>query len=326
VLLRLDSRRSDHEIAKVRRGLQAARAEHEKLGQISVLQQSQFHAARTKAVAEFDQAATETVRARQAQDSDIRRALIEVATARDRHGRSEKLDASRAISQQQMIEAKANLRTAEENLRRARVPIDVGHLNVLQRAIELIDRDYAVRTAELESRIIAKQQEVDNAIKDLANLERQSEQAILRSPVNGIVTKGQYHVGDVVPLGDPVFEIAPKGGYCFEATVDSRDMGLVHVNMPARVKLDAYDYQLYGSLSGHVFFISPDTNHKALEDPTNRKTIYRVKVSLTSDVIGHAEFRGAVKLGMAGQVEIITDRRTLLSILIKRIRSSISFG
>jgi adhesin transport system membrane fusion protein len=136
-----------------------------------------------------------------------------------------------------------------------------------------------------------------------------------------VVTKGQFHIGDVLPLGSPVFEIARQDGYCFEASIASQDMGLVHDAMPARVKLDAYDYQLYGTLSGPVCFISPDTSHRGEADTT-----YCVRVALLSDRIGQGEYWGDVKLGMAGQLEILTDRRTVLSILIRRIRTSISFG
>ena len=326
ILLRLDTQRLDHEIGKTRRALEAARAELEKLGQLTDLQGRHFKVAKSKAIAELDRATAELARVREARESDIRGALIKLETARDQHARAEKLVANHTISQQQMVETKADLRTADENLRRVRVPLEDGHLKVLRQAVVLIDRDYAVRTAELETRMITKQQEVDTAIKELADLERQSAQAILRSPVDGVVTKGQFHIGDVLPPGNAVFEIAPQGGYCFESTIASQDMGLVHDRMSARVKLDAYDYQLYGSLSGPVCFISPDTSNQNSKGATTHEMTYRVRVSLTGDRIGQGEFKGVVKLGMAGQVEIITDRHTVLSILIKRIRSSISLG
>jgi adhesin transport system membrane fusion protein len=131
-----------------------------------------------------------------------------------------------------------------------------------------------------------------------------------------------------------VFEIAPQDGYCFEATIASVDMGLVRDRMAARVKFDAYDYQLYGSLVGAVSFISPDTSSQSSSSAADAGvtsanatgTTYKVRVALQGDRVGRDEMIGMVKLGMAGRVEIITDRRTLLSILVQRIRSSISFG
>ncbi len=326
ILLRLDTRRLDHEIATVRRRLEGAQAELDKLGQLTGLQQRQYEIAQTKATAELDQATAELSLARQAQELAIRQARIKLATALDQQARWEKLLASRAMSEQQVVEAKARRQAAEEDLNLARVPLDETRLTVLRQAVALVDRDYAVRAAELETRLIAKRQEMDTATKELADLERQLALTVLRSPIDGVVTRGQFHVGDVVPLGSPVFEIAPQAGFCFESTIASQDMGLVRDGMPGRVKLDAYDYQLYGSLSGTVCFISPDTGNHGRSDAAAQETTYRVRVSLPSKHVGQGEFRGAVKLGMAGQVEIITDRRTVLSLLIHRIRSSISFG
>lgn len=334
VLLRFNTDRVDNEIGKKRRELEAGRAELDKLKQVEELQQSQVESSRTKANAELTQATAELARSRKARDADIHRAQIELDTASDQLARSKKLVESRAVTGQQILEMTATVHTAEENLATARLPVNEERVNVLKESLALVDRDYAVRKAELESRLIAKQGEVDAAAKELADLERQAAQAVLRSPIDGVVTKGQFHVGDVLPLGSPVFEIAPQDGYCFEATIASVDMGLIRDAMSARVKFDAYDYQLYGSLVGKVSFISPDTNGQSSPSASDAKTgnanstgmTYKVRVALDGDRVGHDERIGMVKLGMAGHVEIITDRRTLLSILVQRIRSSISFG
>src|SRR5690606_3879048 len=124
-------------------------------------------------------------------------------------------------------------------------------------AIILVERDHRLATAELESKRLQKQREIDAMTKELAELELQATLAVLHSPIDGVVTRGQYHVGDVVAMGSPVFDIAAPQSYCFEATVASRDMGLLHNQMAARVKIDAYDYQLYGSMPGDVYFIAP---------------------------------------------------------------------
>ena len=346
VLLKLNTERLDHQIAKVDRGLKAAHAELDKLAQLAGLQLRQHEIARGKAVAELEQATTELARARRVQKSDIRQAEIELAKARDNDARLQKLIASRAVTDQQLVESTAKLHTSEEHLRRAQLPLDEGRLAVLRQAIELVNRDHAVRTAELEAKGIAKQGEVDTATKELADLERQLQQATLHSPIDGVVIKGRYHVGDVVPNGSPVFEVAAQDGFCFESLITSEDVGLLAKGLPSRVKFDAYDYQLYGSLGGAVSFISPDTNPAVAVSPDNATSggtlatmnrvgqrqatgpgvTYRVRVTLAGDQVGKGVYHGTVKLGMAGRVEIVTDRRTILSILLKRIRSSISLG
>jgi hypothetical protein len=42
--------------------------------------------------------------------------------------------------------------------------------------------------------------------------------------------------------------------------------------------------------------------------------------------VGRGDLRGFVKLGLGGTAEIVTGSESVLSILIKRIRQSISLG
>jgi hypothetical protein len=52
-----------------------------------------------------------------------------------------------------------------------------------------------------------------------------------------------------------------------------------------------------------------------------------VKIAVTRDEVGRGEFRGRVKLGMAGQAEVITGRESPLLLLVKKkIRRTISIG
>ena len=48
---------------------------------------------------------------------------------------------------------------------------------------------------------------------ELANLELEREQAVIRAPMNGIVTVGDIKVGDILERGKPVVEIAEQRGY-----------------------------------------------------------------------------------------------------------------
>ena len=104
-----------------------------------------------------------------------------------------------------------------------------------------------------------KRGEVEAARLEMANLELERKQAIIRAPIDGVVTSGDVKVGDILEPGKPVAEIAEQEGFRFEAAVPSEEVGHLRVGMPARIKLDAYDYQRYGTLEGTVVFISPDS-------------------------------------------------------------------
>src|SRR5262249_20619599 len=126
-------------------------------------------------------------------------------------------------------------------------------------ALALAEKEYALKQQELEGRQRLKQAEVDKARSDLTNLEIELSQAVLVAPVDGVVTDGDVKVGDVIGPGQRVLEIAERKGFRFEVLVPSEEVGRLQVGMPVRVKLDAFDYQKYGTLSGTVCYISPDS-------------------------------------------------------------------
>ena len=167
--------------------------------------------------------------------------------------------------------------------------------------------------------IFLKQYDLEIAKIDLAKWEREREKAVLHAPVGGVVTSKEVKVGDLLETGKPVVEIA-EGGFCFEMKVSNQDIAHLRVGMPVRIKLDAYDYQRYGTLDGTVSFIAPDS------DPGegHRAATYVVKIELKGEEVGRGEYRGRVKFGMEGQAEIVTDRESLLSLLVRRIRQTIS--
>jgi hypothetical protein len=51
-----------------------------------------------------------------------------------------------------------------------------------------------------------------------------------------------------------------------------------------------------------------------------------VKIAIDGHEVGQREHRGHIKLGMTGVAEIITDRESIVSLLVRSIRQSISLG
>jgi multidrug resistance efflux pump len=137
-----------------------------------------------------------------------------------------------------------------------------------------------------------------------------------------VVTAGDVKVGDLLDRGKPVLEIASQGGFRFEGTVPSEEVGHLRVGLPVRVKLDAFDYQRYGTLAGTVSFLAPDSQTGDGAKPVQ----HLVRIDLEGDEVGYGEWHGRVKLGMAGQAEVVTGRESLLTLLVKKVRQSISLN
>lgn len=330
VLLRLDTQQLDNKIAQRERQIAAAQEELDELNRLEVLMQKQFASAHAKAQTELRQAEEALKTKRQQQASQVRQARTDLRAAEDRLQRCRKVYRHQAVSEERLLQAETEVRQAEEKLHQAQLPVDAGQVHVLRQQLRVVSDEFPVRLAELEVKRVAQQGQIDAAGKELANLLLAREQAVLRAPVDGIVVSGQMDVGDVLKPGTPVVEIAQQDGFRFEMAVASSDVGDLELGMPVKIKFDAYDYQKYGTLAGKICFIAPDSqvsqSHQNEQPPSTSPIAYVVRVEVQRDEVGRGAIRGKVKLGLGGTAEIVTGRESILAILLKRIRRTISFG
>jgi multidrug resistance efflux pump len=252
----------------------------------------------------------------------VRLAEQELKNAAYEEVQSRKLAERGLVALDHLRKATARVHEAKEKLDKVRLPVEQGRIEVLRRTLDLAEREYAMRRQELLTKQGLKQVEVEAILIELANLELERQQAIMRAPMDGIVTTGDVKIGDLLERGKPVVEIAAQQGFRFEVAVPSEEVGHLRVGMRARIKLDAYDYQRYGTAAGTVVFIAPDSGVPAGQHTAT----YLVKIQLEEEELRRGESRGRVKLGMAGQAEIVTAQERLLALLVKKIRQTISLG
>jgi len=157
---------------------------------------------------------------------------------------------------------------------------------------------------------------------ELANLELQREQFELCATSDGTVTSMDIKVGHLVEPGQVLAHLAQQRGFRIDVAVASDQVGHLRLGLPARVKLDAFDYQKYGTVAGKVVFISPDSvSHGESAQPS-----YTAKIELDSDRVVRGTETGQLKLGMTGTAEIVTGSERILALLVRSIRQSISLG
>ena len=325
VLLRLDTQRVENQITGLERTIEAESEELEKLEHLEELVTREYEAAEQKAEAELAEA-DETLRlAKQRQAVDERMAGLELAEAEDHEARVRKLSARVKVSEEELLEAVNRTRQAKEKLVKAKVPIQQGKVETFRRVLDLVGREWEVKRENLEISRRMKQGQLEANRLELANLQLQRDQAVVRAPADGIVTAVKLRVGDIAEPGEVGVTTVGQRGLEFEVAVANADVALLRPGLPAEIKLDAYDYQRYGVLAGRLQFIAPDS--EVSEIPGGRQVaIYKVKVSLNQEVLVSGEFRGPVKLGMTGVAEIVTDRECILLLLAKNIRQSISLN
>lgn len=139
----------------------------------------------------------------------------------------------------------------------------------------------------------------------------------ITSPMHGIVNNlGVTTIGGVIRPGEEIFQIIPMDDQLFiEAQVKPEDIAPVQPGQTATIKLSAYDYTIYGSLSGQVQFISADT----FKDERRPEIAPHYKVTLSVDLANLTDRQRsmAIRPGMQAVVEMNTGQKTVLQYLTK---------
>jgi hemolysin D len=320
VLVRLDTERLDVEMSRKRHALADLEKEAEQLEHQAADLAEELAEASKRAEAELFQAEESVKQKKIRQDSDVRALQLQEARSEEEMKQTARLHAVGAVSKVEAEGARLRHLELKEKLLQAKLPIDNQPVEIARRALRVLRDQYAGKQTELRLKLSGKLKEHADTLKDMESLSLERAQAEIRAPVSGIVTQGEVKVGAILQPQQVIVEIAEQNGFLFELEVSNEDLGHLRVGMPARIKLDPYDFQKYGVLEGNVSFISPDSS---LGDKSGRAT-YRVLVQPEADEVRRGELRGPVKLGMTGQAELIVDEENLLSVLLKRVRQRIS--
>lgn len=143
----------------------------------------------------------------------------------------------------------------------------------------------------------------------------------LLAPVAGVVKFLKITtIGGVLRGGDELMQIAPSDeDPIIEAKVNPSDVGQLVVGQPVSVKVDAFDYSVYGMLHGDLRYISPDTLSE--QSPGGQaQSFYRVKVQLPRAQLLNPRARDIVlKPGMTVSTDIRTGTRSVLSYIAKPV-------
>ena len=180
------------------------------------------------------------------------------------------------------------------------------------------------------------QAEMTKAEEDLATQEQLlvdrasvHERTQIVSPAEGLVRNILTTTpGAKVRPGDVIMELLPTASALIvEAKLRPADIAFVRPGLSATVKLDAFDYSIYGVLAGEVTYISPDAlmeKTQAGEQPYYRVQIRIDERSLAERNARHTGKPIVVQPGMTASVDIRTGQQTVLSYLTKPLTKTIS--
>lgn len=157
-----------------------------------------------------------------------------------------------------------------------------------------------------------------NALKQTLEIRRdQLKRTTLIAPVRSIVNKVLINtIGGVISPGEEILELIPLDDELrIEARISPKDIAFVRPDMRATIKLSAYDYTIYGNLSGSVRHISADT----FEDEIHRDAppYYKVTISVDQTSLKKSGEQIEIRPGMLAQAELHVGEKTVLQYLLK---------
>lgn len=207
----------------------------------------------------------------------------------------------------------------ERELNRARGELEQTRAQINRMDAAILEAEAKIRAVELEFANAAREQLTEtvariNALQEAATgLSDKVRQMNLVSPVAGTVNQLFFNtIGGIVLPGRDVIELIPADDTLLvEVRIRPEDIGFLAPGQEANVKVTAYDFVVYGGLSGRVEQIGADT---LLDDQGN--AFYEVTVRTDSANLG--EERPIIP-GMTVEVDILTSKKTVLEYLLKPV-------
>lgn len=161
-----------------------------------------------------------------------------------------------------------------------------------------------------------KKAELNALNESLVQRQDQLARTEITSPVKGMVNDILVTTrGGVVQSGEPIMYVLPiDEQLLIEAKIAPEDIAFLAPGMPAKVKITAYDFSIYGDLEGEVIQISPDTIEE--ETAQGKAYFYQILIATEGNHLVKDGKRYPIRPGMIAQVDVLGGKRTVLNYLL----------
>ena len=233
--------------------------------------------------------------------------------------RQEKIHALTASLQQEIALARQQLamieplvkKNAVSEIEALRLRKDIASLT--GKLNEIINN----HTQESYTELAKKRFDLDAMQQTLLQREDQLKRTEVLSPVKGMVNDILITTrGGIIQPGEAIMQITPLDDQLLiEAKIKPADVAFIAPGMEARVKITAYDYTVYGDLSGTLEQISADT----IEEQTIRgkETFYKILVRTEKAFLQKGDKTLPIKPGMIAEVDVLSGKRSVLNYLLR---------
>ena len=263
--------------------------------------------ARSKEIARQIRLANQRIATLQAKRREY---LDEVALLKKQTEAYESLDKVGAIPHTTVLEAERRIASTETQLAELDGTIQEASITLAEMRAKM-----KLDVYEQLAKVTSEKAELQSVLRRESS---EVERLQVRSPVDGIVKSFNVRVvGGVVAPGSVVVEVVPVGEQMMAFTrVAPKDIGNVTLGQKVELKVQAYDYARFGTISGRVESISAGT----FQDEKTGEPYYKVRVQLDQLYAGKNKDQNLLVPGMTLTADILTDRTSLLWYLLSPIR------
>ena len=222
-----------------------------------------------------------------------------------------------AASEMDLLRSQRQLMELSGQIADARIAIPKVNAALEAAAHRIEEEESNHRTAILQE-LNTIRTEMEGRKETLPALEDQMNRTSVRSPVDGTVQRVFVTtIGEAVGPGMEMLEIVPREDTLLvEAKVVPQDIAFLHPGQNADVKITAYDFSIYGSMTGKVEHISAD----AITDEQQKFSYYLIKVRTDSASLTSKNGKELPIIpGMEAQVDVLTGKKTVLEYIVNPI-------
>jgi adhesin transport system membrane fusion protein len=145
------------------------------------------------------------------------------------------------------------------------------------------------------------------------------EKTVIKSSVDGTVKEIFVNtIGGVIKSGMGLMDIIPESdNLLIEAKIDPKDIAFINPSQEVMIKITAYDFTIYGGLTGEIVEISADS----IVDKDNQdvKSYYKIIVKTDKNYLIKNGDKLPIIPGMIATVDIVTGKKSIMDYILKPI-------
>lgn len=186
--------------------------------------------------------------------------------------------------------ARTNANTATDNLATAEEELRIAESN-----LTLAENELALKKAgSVPEQITSQEAQVEYARANVDNYKAQIAKTILRSPINGVITKQDAKTGEFASTQTILVSIISVKEFQVEANIPEADIAKIKINDITKITLDAY--------GDDVIFTAKVIKIDPAETVIEGVSTYKTTLEFEKE-------DGRIKSGMTANIDIMTGKK-----------------